>query len=84
MEDPDHKASLDLRELKALVQAVRDIEIALGYGIQRPSLSDLKIGILFEKVLLRREIFKEEKRFPKQMLQQKDPARRLPLYAEMI
>jgi N,N'-diacetyllegionaminate synthase len=32
---PDHKASLEPRELKAMVAAIRNIEIALGDGIKR-------------------------------------------------
>jgi len=32
---PDHKASLELPELKAMVTAIRNIEVALGDGIKR-------------------------------------------------
>jgi N,N'-diacetyllegionaminate synthase len=32
---PDHKASLEPRELKAMVDAIRNIELALGDGIKR-------------------------------------------------
>jgi N,N'-diacetyllegionaminate synthase len=39
---PDHKASLEPRELKAMVDAIRNIEVALGDGIKRPSQSELK------------------------------------------
>lgn len=40
MEGPDHKASLDPQELKVMVTAIRNIEIALGDGIKRPSVSE--------------------------------------------
>ena len=33
---PDHKASLEPRELSAMVRAIRDVELALGDGIKRP------------------------------------------------
>lgn len=33
---PDHKASLEPRELLAMVSAIRDVERALGDGIKRP------------------------------------------------
>lgn len=33
---PDHKASLEPRELRAMVKAVRDAETALGNGIKKP------------------------------------------------
>jgi N,N'-diacetyllegionaminate synthase len=42
MDGPDHKASLEPDELKAMVSAIRNIEQALGDGIKRPSPSELK------------------------------------------
>ena len=41
MEGPDHKASLEPDELKAMVKAIRNIEIALGSSIKKPSKSEL-------------------------------------------
>jgi N,N'-diacetyllegionaminate synthase len=41
MEGPDHKASLEPNELKAMVEAIRNIEIALGSGIKKPSKSEM-------------------------------------------
>ena len=41
MEGPDHKASLEPDELKAMVQAVRNVEQALGNGKKEPSPSEL-------------------------------------------
>ena len=40
MEGPDHKASLEPDELKAMVQAIRNIELALGDGIKKPTPSE--------------------------------------------
>ena len=40
MKGPDHKASLEPDELKAMVQAIRNIELALGTGIKKPSPSE--------------------------------------------
>ncbi|MCR6641351.1 MAG: N-acetylneuraminate synthase [Sporocytophaga sp.] len=46
MEGPDHQSSLEPEELKAMVAAIRNIEIALGDGIKTPSESEKKnIGI---------------------------------------
>ena len=42
MEGPDHKASLEPHELKAMVQGIREIELALGDGIKRTSPSEVK------------------------------------------
>jgi N,N'-diacetyllegionaminate synthase len=40
MEGPDHKASLEPEELKAMVAAIRNIEKALGDGVKRVSKSE--------------------------------------------
>lgn len=42
MEGPDHKASLDPIELKAMVQAIRAVELTLGDGIKGPRPSEIK------------------------------------------
>jgi N,N'-diacetyllegionaminate synthase len=42
MDGPDHKASLEPDELKAMVRAIRHIEQALGDGIKKPSNSEAK------------------------------------------
>jgi N,N'-diacetyllegionaminate synthase len=39
---PDHKASLEPEELKAMVTAIRNIEKAMGDGVKRPSSSETK------------------------------------------
>jgi N,N'-diacetyllegionaminate synthase len=41
MEGPDHKASLNPNELTSMVKAIRNIELALGDGIKKPSPSEL-------------------------------------------
>lgn len=42
MEGPDHKASLEPHELKSMVKAIRNIEVALGSGIKTPTVSEEK------------------------------------------
>jgi N,N'-diacetyllegionaminate synthase len=43
MDGPDHKASLDPAELKAMVKAIRNIELAIsGTGLKEPSPSEQK------------------------------------------
>lgn len=49
---PDHKASLEPQELKAMVDAIRNVEIALGDGIKRPSSSELKNKPIARKSLV--------------------------------
>lgn len=41
MEGPDHKASLEPAELKAMVQSIRNIESAMGDGVKKPSPSEI-------------------------------------------
>ena len=49
---PDHRASLEPDELKAMVQAIRNVEKALGDGIKRPSLSEAKNKSIVRKSLV--------------------------------
>ena len=49
---PDHRASLEPDELKAMVRAIREIEKALGDGIKRPSLSESKNRPIARKSLV--------------------------------
>ncbi len=39
---PDHQASLEPNEFRAMINSIRNIELALGDGIKRPSPSELK------------------------------------------
>jgi len=61
MAGPDHKASLEPNELKAMVTAIRNIERALGDGIKIPSKSEKKnIAIARKSIVASREIKKGE------------------------
>lgn len=42
MEGPDHKASLEPIELRAMVGAIRNIEKALGDGVKKPTRAEIK------------------------------------------
>lgn len=41
MRGPDHKASLEPDELKAMVLAIRNVDQAMGHGIKKPTSSEL-------------------------------------------
>jgi N,N'-diacetyllegionaminate synthase len=58
MEGPDHIASLEPQELKAMVAAIRNIELALsGDGIKWPSSSEIKNKDVARKSIhLRRDL----------------------------
>ncbi len=66
MQGPDHKASLEPDELKAMVSAIRNIEIAMGNGIKTPSKSEQKNkpiarkSIVANKNIKKGEIFTEK------------------------
>lgn len=62
MEGPDHRASLEPQELKAMVSAIRNIELALsGSGIKEPSPSESKnIVIARKSIVAKRTIRKGE------------------------
>lgn len=49
---PDHQASLEPHELKAMVSAIRNIELALGDGIKRPTPSESKNRAIARKSLV--------------------------------
>lgn len=59
MEGPDHKASLNPEELKAMVSAIRHIEQALGDGIKQPNESEKKISkVVLKRIVASRSIKK--------------------------
>ena len=66
MEGPDHRASLEPNKLKVMINAIRNIEKALGNGIKKPSPSELKNksiarkSIVAERNIRKGEAFTEE------------------------
>ena len=57
MEGPDHKASLEPEELKAMVQAIRNVEKAIGNSQKRPSQSEIEnMKIVRKSIVAKREI----------------------------
>lgn len=62
MKGPDHKASLQPAEFKAMVAAVRSVEQALGTGIKKPSTSEIKNAPIARKsIMAARRIAKGER-----------------------
>lgn len=63
---PDHKASLEPNELKSMVNAIRNIEVAIGDGVKKPSDSEKKNidiarkSIHFSRALKKGDVIKEE------------------------
>jgi len=62
MEGPDHKASLEPEELKAMVDAIRNIEQALGSSKKKPSPSEsVNIDIARKSIVASKSIKKGDK-----------------------
>ena len=70
---PDHKASLEPDELKAMVQAIRNIEKALGNGIKRPSPSEVKNKSIARKSLVATQPIKTGEQFSAENITAKRP-----------
>jgi len=49
---PDHRASLEPGELKAMVRAIRNVEAALGHGLKEPSASEAAIAAVARRSLV--------------------------------
>jgi N,N'-diacetyllegionaminate synthase len=66
LKGPDHRASLEPKELRDMVNAIRNIEKAMGDGIKKPTISELKNkevvrkSIVASKSIRSGEIFTEE------------------------
>ena len=63
---PDHRASLEPDELKAMVRSIREVEAAFGDGVKRPANSELKNLLVVRQSLVAKtkimvgEVFTEE------------------------
>jgi len=73
MEGPDHKASLEPDELKAMVHAIRNIELSLGNGIKKPSPSELKNKPIARKSIVAARDIRKGETFTEENLTVKRP-----------
>lgn len=73
LEGPDHKASLEPDELRAMVRAIRNIERALGNGIKKPSPSEIKNKAIARKSIVAACEIREGDLFTKENLCIKRP-----------
>lgn len=70
---PDHQASLEPEELKAMVAAIRNIEIALGDGIKRLTPSEARNKLVARKSLVASRAIKAGEAFTAENLTAKRP-----------
>jgi N,N'-diacetyllegionaminate synthase len=70
---PDHRASLEPKELKAMVAAIRNIELALGDGIKRPALGEAANRPVARKSLVTSRAIKAGESFTDENMTTKRP-----------
>ena len=70
---PDHQASLEPAELKAMVAAIRNIEVALGDGIKRLTPSEARNKPVARKSLVASQVIKAGEAFSAQNITAKRP-----------
>jgi len=73
MTGPDHRASLEPKELTSMIHAIRNIEIALGSRIKRPSKSETANIRIVRKSLVASRNIKKGEIFTEQNLTTKRP-----------
>ncbi len=82
---PDHKASLNPREFKKLVESIRNIEIAFGNGKKIPSKSELVNLLVVRKSIVAKKIIKKGEIFSDKNLIIKRPGKGLnPKYYDKL
>ena len=70
---PDHAASLEPNELKAMVKAIRNIEKAMGNGLKKPTPSEEKNIPIARKSIVAKKNIKKGERFSEDNLTVKRP-----------
>jgi len=70
---PDHKASLEPKELKAMIQAIRNIENAMGNGIKSTSDSEKKNMVIARKSIVANQKIKKGEIFTEENITTKRP-----------
>ena len=70
---PDHSASLDVNELKAMILAIRNIEKAFGNGVKKPSPSERKNIIISRKSIVAKTAIRKGDVFTEDNLTVKRP-----------
>jgi len=73
MPGPDHRASLEPHELKEMVNAIRNIEKAMGNGIKVPSTSEIKNMPTARKSIIAKNPIKKGEKFSENNLTVKRP-----------
>ena len=78
LEGPDHKASLNPKEFKAMVDAIRNVEVAMGDGIRKFSDNELEIKKVARKSIVLNQDVKKGTKLQREMLSIKRPGTGIP------
>jgi len=70
---PDHKASLEPKELKDMVRAIRDVEVSLGDGNKMPRAGELTNRDVVRKSIVAKQPIKKKEPFTEQNIVTKRP-----------
>lgn len=73
MDGPDHKASLEPHELKEMIKAIRNIELAMGNGVKSPTETEKKNQAVARKSIVARCNIKKGEIFTTENITTKRP-----------
>lgn len=73
MEGPDHKASLEPAELKAMIEAIRCVEVSLGDGVKTPTASERRNMVIARKSIVALRPIKQGEQFTTDNISTKRP-----------
>jgi len=71
---PDHRASLEPDQLKAMVRSIRAVELALGDGVKRPNIQELETRQIARRSIVAAVPIKQGEIFSENNLTSKRPA----------
>ncbi len=78
LKGPDHKASIEPDELKKMIKSIRNIELAMGSGIKKPTNSEKKNISIARKSIVANKIIQKNEIFTKKNLAIKRPGIGIP------
>lgn len=73
MKGPDHKASLEPEELKTMIEAIRNIEVAFGNGVKQPAKNEGKIRDVARKSIVAKVNIPKDSRVMPEMIDIRRP-----------
>ena len=73
MEGPDHKASLEPVEFERMVKAIRNVELSMGDGIKKPTVSELGNMRIARKSIVAKQLIRKGETFTPDNLSVKRP-----------